>query len=544
MPSPSRFTPKPSSAPLDAEGALDALADGYIVVSPEWRILFENSASRHLLGAGRRRSRTGRILWEAVPAFAADLHADFLRATMADRVTRAFPLIPSGHQNGKAYDARVTAMSNGGICLQLRERIAPPRGEPVAADDRGESASIREVARALAGEMDLTALLRLICKEAAAQCHGAGATVAQLDASQVEVVAGTGLGVAARGLRFALAGSFTERAVLARATVRADDYMAEFPVLASMRPEFAVGPALMVPLIAQNQVLGVLMVVRPPGAVRFSMLEERRARVIADHAALAIWKSRLFEEVQEANRAKSEFMATMSHELRTPLTALTGYEELLVDEVFGPLTAQQLGAIERMRTSTDLLTVIIDEILTFSRLEAGEEPVQVRASTAREIMRAAAAVLEPLARHKHLDLSLQIPDTPLELATDPDMIRRILVNLGGNAVKFTEHGRVELAVERRDEHVRFAVSDTGIGIAAHDVPRLFHPFTQLDSGFTRRYGGTGLGLFISQRLAALLGGRIDVKSAVGEGSVFTLVVPEGTGRGRASGVGRQASGEA
>ncbi|HEX6965121.1 MAG TPA: ATP-binding protein, partial [Gemmatimonadaceae bacterium] len=130
---------------------------------------------------------------------------------------------------------------------------------------------------------------------------------------------------------------------------------------------------------------------------------------------------------------------------------------------------------------------------------------------------------------KRLDLVLLIPDNPIELFTDADMVRRILVNLGANAVKFTESGSVELSAARSGDFVQFAVRDTGIGIAARDMPRLFRPFTQLDSGFTRRHGGTGLGLFISQRLAALLGGRIEVESTLGEGSTFTLVVP-GNGR--------------
>jgi signal transduction histidine kinase len=271
--------------------------------------------------------------------------------------------------------------------------------------------------------------------------------------------------------------------------------------------------------------LGILMVVRSPGAPPFADREERRIQAIADHAALALWKTRLFEQVQEANRTKSEFMATISHELRTPLTALTGYEELLADEVFGPLTEQQQGAIERMRTSTDLLTVIIEEILTFSRLEAGEEPVHPRETTVQEIVYKAAAVLEPLALEKQLDLEVITPDSPVPILTDADMVRRILVNLGANAIKFTERGSVAIEATLGRGDVIFAVRDTGIGIAASDLPRLFQPFVQLDTGFTRRYGGTGLGLYISQRLAGLLGGRIEVESELGNGSVFRARIP-------------------
>jgi signal transduction histidine kinase len=390
-----------------------------------------------------------------------------------------------------------------------------------------ENASLREVARALAEEVDLSALLQVICREAMVQCDAAGATVGQLDEGEVTVVAGVGVGEAAIGFDFPLRGSLTERAIVAHAPVRADDYRAEFPRLAPAFRGREIGPVIIAPLTAHDQVLGALLVARRPGDRPFTDREERRIRGISDHAALAIWKTRLFEEVQEANRTKSEFMATISHELRTPLTALTGYEELLADEVFGPLTEQQMAAIERMRTSTDLLTVIIEEILTFSRLEAGEEPVRPSETTAQEIVDAAVGVLEPLALEKQLELNVITPDSPLTLFTDGDMVRRILVNLGANAIKFTEKGTVEIEASlcASNSEVCFAVRDTGIGIAKADLPRLFQPFTQLDAGFTRRYGGTGLGLFISQRLARLLGGIIEVESELGQGSVFTARIP-------------------
>ncbi|HEX5438442.1 MAG TPA: PAS domain-containing sensor histidine kinase [Gemmatimonadaceae bacterium] len=514
----------------DAARALDALVDGIVAVCSDWRILLANQAGERLLArAPAAVPATGEpaSLWEAIPALAAGQSADCLRATMADGRTRSFVIRLPGSSDSARTEVRVTAMAGGGggICLQFREPVVPAALTHPAPDPLAERTAVRDLARALAEEEDVDALLHLICEHATVQCNAAGATIGQLQDDHVEVVAGAGLGCEAIGLRLALHGSLTEQAFLARATVRVRDYMAQYPALAAMRPGFAVGPAFMVPLIAQAQVLGVLMVVRAPGAAPFSVTEEDRAQVIADHAALAIWKSQLLERAQDANRAKSTFLATMSHELRTPLTALTGYEELLVDEVFGPLTEPQIAAVERMHTSTELLALIIEEILTFSRLEAGEERAHLEATNAQDIVRDAISVLEPLALAKSLDLIVVEPDAPLELVTDADMLRRILVNLGANAVKFTAHGSVEMAVFQHHDAVRIAVRDTGIGIQPADMPRLFHPFTQLDSGFTRRYRGTGLGLFISQRLAALLGGRIEVQSVVGEGSVFTVVLP-------------------
>jgi signal transduction histidine kinase len=271
--------------------------------------------------------------------------------------------------------------------------------------------------------------------------------------------------------------------------------------------------------------LGVLAVSRADGEPPFTDADEARLRVVADHASLALHKARLIEAAQEANDTKSAFLATVSHELRTPLTALTGYGELLADEILGPLTAQQADVVERMRVVTHQLTAMIEEILTFSALEAGREVVRPTAVALAEVVHAVAAVVEPIAEQKGLAFTAALPPAPPPLTTDGDKLRQILVNLCGNGVKFTPAGSVTLTVEASGGLVCCAVRDTGVGIAAGDLPRLFHPFTQLDQGLTRRYGGTGLGLYISQGLARLLGGRIDVTSMPGVGSTFTLTLP-------------------
>jgi len=270
----------------------------------------------------------------------------------------------------------------------------------------------------------------------------------------------------------------------------------------------------------------VLIVARDRAAPPFGPREVHRLRVIADHAALALWKAELLEQAQAADRAKSRFLATVSHELRTPLTALAGYEELLADQVIGPLSDNQIDVLERMRAVTHHLAVVIEEVLAFSSLEDGREVVRPTEFLAADLMHAAAAVIEPLARQKHLGFSFRVPSDPIRMSSDIDKIRQILVNLAGNAVKFTDHGEVVMDLERGDGVVRFVVRDTGIGIAPQDLARLFQPFAQVDTGLTRRHGGTGLGLYISRRLAELLGGRIEVKSELGKGSEFTLVLPE------------------
>lgn len=384
---------------------------------------------------------------------------------------------------------------------------------------------MREVTNALAREADLDPLLQVICEQASAQCDASGATVVQLSGDRGHVVSATGSLEAMLGTRFSLAGSLTQRAIEARHPVRADDYRAEHPRFRRTAEEFEIGPALFAPLLAHDHMLGAMTVARRRGAAPFSTREERRIAAIADYAALALWKAHLTDEARVANKVKGEFIATMSHELRTPLTALLGYEELFAEHIFGPLTDQQEAAVERMRTSTQHLQAIIDEVLTFSRLEAGEERVRLREVPMRDILNGVLAVLEPLAHAKRIPLLTHLGEDPHTIRTDPDMLRRILVNLGGNAVKFTEQGSVTVTVGREGDWVVFEVADTGIGIAQEDIARLFQPFTQLDSGFTRRFGGTGLGLFVSRRLAELLGGDIGVASAPGSGSTFTLRVP-------------------
>jgi signal transduction histidine kinase len=524
-----RTPPTAQSALAGAAGsavalaALDALDDAYLVVGSDWRVIFANQAFARLSGAPG--STSGRDLWDALPPLAREYESSLVRATSADGLRRTFRTSALDRDERGAFEVTVTGMPVGGVCVRVAAVPVASWAERALAERSEENASLSEVARLLAQELDVNALMQVLCARAMVICDAAGANVGEIEGDLVHIVAGAGLGDALRDVRFPLAGSLTGNIVSSQAVVRTDDYRADYGRVFAGRPGFEPAVALGAPLIAHGEVLGVLLVQRlSPGAV-FTEREERRLRAIADHAAVALWKTKLLEQVREANRSKSEFMAVISHELRTPLTALTGYEELLADEVFGPLTEQQQSAIERMRTSTELLTLLIDEVLTVARLEAGRELVRPGDTSVRDIVSAAVAVLEPLALDKGLALRLTEPTSPLPMHTDGEMVRRILVNLGANAIKFTDNGRVEIEAAPDGDNVRFSVRDTGIGIAPEDVPRLFRPFTQLDQGVTRRFGGTGLGLYISQRLAALLGGTLTVDSAVGEGSVFTLRIP-------------------
>jgi signal transduction histidine kinase len=245
---------------------------------------------------------------------------------------------------------------------------------------------------------------------------------------------------------------------------------------------------------------------------------------MADHAALGLWKLRLLDQAQSASRAKSDFMAAVSHELRTPLAALSGYGEILSERVAGPLSAEQQDVVDRMRSVTDHLSGLIEEILTYSSLDAGLESVEVRVVSVADVMRDSVVVVEPLAARKGIGFNHEAaPDAVL--LTDAGKLRHILVHLLSNAIKFTERGHVRFAARMDAGDVVFHVADTGIGISAQDRERLFQPFSQLDAGERRRHPGTGLGLFVSRRLAGLIGASMDFSSTVGEGTEFVVRVP-------------------
>lgn len=273
--------------------------------------------------------------------------------------------------------------------------------------------------------------------------------------------------------------------------------------------------------------LGVGLTLTFEDATLLDRLERDRAaheRMLSAHGAE---NADLRERVEVAAMAKSAFLAAVSHELRTPLTTLTGYGELLADEIVGPLTAPQHEVIERMRAVTHELTTMVDELLAFSNLEFGRESIHYETIAVRDLLAPAVAEADAAAKRKGLRCVLDLPEGLPSVRTDVDKVRRILHNLAANAVKFTDRGEVAFTARRDGDTVRLAVKDTGIGIARADQPRLFQPFSQLDQGLTRTHGGTGLGLYVSQRLAGLIGTRIELVSEAGEGAEFSVGLPVG-----------------
>ena len=247
-------------------------------------------------------------------------------------------------------------------------------------------------------------------------------------------------------------------------------------------------------------------------------LTARRAEELLGEANLARY------EEEQASRAKTTFLGTMSHEFRTPLTAVQGFADLLADEAAGPLNERQGHQVERIRAASDHLLTLVDEILTFARRNAGRTTLRLREVNLAEVIRDAAAIVEPLAAAKELELLLQIPEGPIPFRTDPGKLRQIILNLAANAVKFTEAGEVRLGLEVGDGSVRLQVGDTGIGIAPEHTEHVFTAFQQVDQSDSQ-VGGTGLGLAVTRQLAGMLGGEVTLESEPGSGSVFTVQLP-------------------
>lgn len=282
------------------------------------------------------------------------------------------------------------------------------------------------------------------------------------------------------------------------------------------------------------------------GALALGVVQERKqARSIAERSAEL---EQLSAELYRANRAKSEFLANVSHELRTPLAAIVGFVDLLRDGAYGELTPRQIGPVERIESSANHLRDLVEQVLDLAKMAAGRLEVHTELFKLRPFVIDVASQVESLVNEKGLTFSIAVPATLPRIATDPTHLRQILVNLLGNAIKFTTSGSITMraALVPDGEVAKFAasanrhpllaaggswvalqVADTGVGIAEKDLGRIFEEFEQVNAGprGDSMKRGTGLGLAISRRLARLLDGDITVESTPGKGSAFTVWLP-------------------
>jgi signal transduction histidine kinase len=289
---------------------------------------------------------------------------------------------------------------------------------------------------------------------------------------------------------------------------------------------------LVVPMIARGRTVGVLAADNRASRASIPVHTADLLQTFAAQAAVAVENARLFQEIQEksqqlelASKHKSQFLANMSHELRTPMNAVLGYTDLILDDIFGEVPAPIRETLERIKTNGQHLLSLINDVLDLSRMEAGQLTLSLGDYAMGEVVHSVVSAVESLAAGKKLAFKAVVPPDLPPGHGDERRLTQVLLNLAGNAIKFTDGGEVSIAVRSVDGAYHVSVSDTGPGISEADQQKIFEEFQQADSSSTRAKGGSGLGLSISRRIVELHGGRLWVESTPGAGSTFHFTVP-------------------
>ncbi|HEU4342206.1 MAG TPA: ATP-binding protein [Candidatus Binatia bacterium] len=393
-----------------------------------------------------------------------------------------------------------------------------------------------EILRVIASSRsDIQPVLDAVAERAARLCEADDAQIRLSDGTTLRLTASFG-SLARSAENVPIHRDFVPgRAMIERQTVHVHDLAADvqkdFPGSKDLQQRFGTRTMLATPLLLEGAPIGVINVrrteVRPFTDKHIGLL-----KTFADQAVIAIESVRLFREIQEkndqlenANRHKSQFLANVSHELRTPLNSIIGFTRLVLRKTEGQIEKLQNENLQKVLISSEHLLNLINGLLDLAKIEAGRMEVYAETFNLNDIIRVAISTVEPLLKNGRVRLVAEVDPNIPPLKTDRDKLKQVVLNLLSNSVKFTEAGQIKIAATRNDGRLTLTVSDTGIGMKKEVLDYIFDEFRQADMSSTRRYGGTGLGLAIVKKFIELMGGEIKVESEVGKGSTFTITLP-------------------
>jgi signal transduction histidine kinase len=434
-------------------------------------------------------------------------------------------------------DQAVIAIENVRLLRELQART------DALARSVEELRALGEVGQAVNSTLDLATVLNTIVARAVQLSDANGGVIYEYDEAAQTFSSISGAHALDNDLREVLLAAplrlgegATGKAAVRRAPVQVADVLAEGTYdVTRVRAIFerrGYRSLLAVPLLFERQLVGVLAVWgREPGTFAGETLD--LLQTLANQSVLAIQNARLFREIADksrqleaASRHKSEFLASISHELRTPLNAILGFNEMILGQIYGEVPQGLLEPLNDIQNSGRHLLRLINNVLDLSKIEAGRMELALADYSVPDTVASVRTSLRSLAEEKGIEfVATSFPDDiPLAYGDGGRMVQ-CLMNLAGNALKFTRQGRVEIAAELRGDCLVYRVSDTGIGIARDKIAELFAPFRQSDATISREFGGTGLGLSITRKFVELHGGRIWVESELGRGSTFFIEVP-------------------
>ena len=401
-----------------------------------------------------------------------------------------------------------------------------------------ELKALGEISKAVSSTLDLEKVLTSIVRHAVQLSNTDTGTIYEFDEGNQTFVPMINFGMSTEIIKLLKdlklrVGDQTVigQAALNRAPEQVPDILKvpNYPLPSILNEDFRALLAL--PLLRKDRLIGGLIVRRKePG--KFPTSDVEMLQTFAAQSVVAIHNAQLFREIEEkgqeleiANKHKSEFLANMSHELRTPLNAILGFTELIIDNIYGDVPGKIQEVLERVEKNGRHLLSLINDVLDLSKIEAGRLKLSINDYSMQGVIEAAVTSVEALAMEKQLDLKINIREDLAKGKGDEQRISQVILNLLGNAIKFTDQGEVKVEAKISNGDYLVSISDTGTGLTAEDQQKIFEEFRQADGSSTRKKGGTGLGLSISKKIVEMHKGSIGVESTLGEGSTFWFTLP-------------------